>query len=109
MSWKVNYFKTPRGASPVSEFIENLDIDIQAKVIHSIDMLADYGPFLKPPYAKKLHAKLYELRVSGKTSLRIFYTIFDNGYYILHIFKKKSKKTPTKELEIAIDRMKKII
>lgn len=108
-TWKVNFFQTVRGDSPVKEFMEKQDAITYAKVISYIDLLEYSGPFLKPPYMKKLQDKLYELRISGKTKLRIFYTISNNEYYLLHAFKKKTQKTPIKEIKIALDRMKTII
>lgn len=71
--------------------------------------MIDYGPFLKPPDIKKLRDKLYELRIPGKSKVRIFYAIMKGEYYLLHAFMKKSQKTPTRELKVAIDRMGKII
>jgi phage-related protein len=109
MSWNVKFFQTARGLYPVKEFIEQLDETTYAKILHSIQLLYNNGPFLKPPYIKKLQDKLYELRISGKPAIRIFYTISKDEYYLLHAFKKKSQKTPTKELKTALDRLKEII
>lgn len=109
MSWKVKFFQTARGNYPVKEFIDELDKTTQTRVAKYIRLLIDYGPYLKPPYIKKLQNKLFELRISGKIAVRIFYTITDSEYYLLHAFKKKSKKTPRSELEIALDRIKEII
>src|SRR3990167_11557513 len=106
MTWKVLFFQTARGDYPVKEFIEKQDIIIRTKTGLSIRLLINNGPYLNPPYIKKLQSKLYELRISGKVEVRIFYTIFNNEYYLLHAFKKKSQKTPTKELKVAIDRMR---
>ncbi len=78
------------------------------KLIHAIELLERGGPFLKPPYIKKLQGKLYELRISGKIAIRIFYTMHNNEYYLLHAFKKKGQKTPSKELKTALDRLKSI-
>lgn len=109
MSWKVNFFQTTRGESPVEEFIKSQDEATHAKILQYIKLLANNGPFLKPPYIKKLQGKLYELRVSSVVAVRIFYTISNNEYYLLHVFKKKSQKTPIKEIKIAVDRVKEII
>lgn len=109
MAWKVKFFQTSRGDYPVKDFIEEQDKSTGAKIASSIELLKTSGPFLKPPYIKKLHDKLYELRVSGKVSARILYTIKNGEYYLLHAFKKKSQKTPLKELKVAIDRMKEVI
>lgn len=109
MSWKVKFFQTARGDSPVETFIREQDETTYAKILHSIKLLIDSGPFLKPPYIKKLQSKLYELRISGKDSFRLFYTINNGEYHILHAFRKKSQKTPTRELKVAIDRMKRLV
>ena len=109
MKWNVEFFQTVRGECPVKKFIKEQDETTYSKILHSIIFLRDYGPYLKPPYTKKLQNKLYELRISGKVAVRIFYTIHNNEYYLLHAFKKKSQKTPSKEIRIALDRMKEII
>ncbi len=109
MGWKVLFFQTARGDYPVREFIQGLDQTTYARSIHAIELLETDGPYLKPPYIKKLQDKLYELRISGKVAVRIFYTMFKNEYYLLHIFKKKSQKTPTKEIRVALDRMKEVV
>ena len=109
MAWKVLFFQTARGDYPVKNFIEEQDKATQIKIAHSIDLLADYGPFLKPPDIKKFQDKLYELRIPGKTAIRIFYTIANGEYYLLNAFKKKTNKTPAKELKLAIDRIKEIV
>ena len=109
MAWKVLFFQTTRGNSPLEDFVDSLDTTTRAKVALSIRLLMNQGPFLKPPYIKKLQSKLYELRISGKIAVRILYTIHNSEYYLLHAFTKQTQKTPTKELKIALDRMKKII
>lgn len=109
MAWKVKFFQTARGDYPVKDFIEEQDEATHAKALHTIRLLINNGPYLKPPYIKKLYAKLYELRISGKIAIRIFYTTHNNDYYLLHAFKKKTQKTPTQELKIALDRMKELI
>ena len=109
MVWKVKFFQTARGDYPVKNFVEEQDNVIKAKIALSIRLLINQGPFLKPPYIKKLRNNLYELRISGKIAIRIFYTIQNNEYYLLHAFKKKSQKTPPRELKIVLDRLKEII
>ena len=109
MAWKVLFFQTTRGDFPVKEFIKEQDKTTYTKLIHAIELLENGGPYLKPPYIKKLQNKLYELRISGKVTIRIFYTIINGEYYLLHAFKKKSQKTPTKELKIALDRMRELV
>lgn len=105
MKWKIYFFQTARGDYPVKKFINQQDATTCAKIIHVIDLLEIYGPHLTPPYSKKLQDKLYELRTKGKIAVRILYTMQGGTSYLLHAFKKKSQKTPIKEIKTALDRM----
>lgn len=109
MSWKIRFFQTSRGDCPVTDFIEEQNLATQTKITHTIELLETYGYQLKPPYAKKIHDGLYELRVSGKVAVRIFYTLYNNEYHLLHAFKKKSQKLPTRAIQTALDRKKEFI
>lgn len=109
MSYKVFLFQTRRGEFPVSTFIGEQDKPTIAKILRYINFVKNHGPFLKPPYAKKLSNNLYELRIPGKVSIRIFYTIIQGKYYLLHAFKKKTQKTPLQELNTALDRSRQIL
>jgi len=109
MAWKVNFFQTTRGNYPVKEFIEEQDKSTQTKIARSIRLLVDYGPFLKPPDIKKLQGKLYELRIPGKSAVRLLYTTAKGEYYLLHAFKKKTQKIPLRELKTALDRIKEVV
>ncbi|MBI5613476.1 type II toxin-antitoxin system RelE/ParE family toxin [Candidatus Gottesmanbacteria bacterium] len=109
MNWNVRFFQTARGRCPVQEFLGEQDEATQAKALHLIRLLGTNGPYLKPPFVKKIRDKLYELRISGKVAVRILYFMIRNEYCLLHAFKKKSQKAPDRELKIAIDRMKEMI
>lgn len=109
MAWRVLFFQTARGDYPVQDFINEQDMPTQTKIASAIRLLIDYGPYLKPPYIKKLQNQLYELRISGKIAVRILYTIVHGQYYLLHVFKKKSRKIPIKELKTALDRIREIV
>lgn len=61
-------------------------------------LLEKFGHGLRMPYSKKMDSKLFELRIKGKEEIRIFYTIKNNRGILLHLFKKKTQKTPPKEI-----------
>lgn len=108
MSWNVYFFQTPRGEKIVKEFLNSLEPSAFGKVSNLIDVLKTYGPYLKMPYAKQLNRKIHELRAGGKERIRILYSITKSGIYILHAFKKKTQKTPPKEIEIAEKRLRRL-
>lgn len=109
MKYQVRLFQTPRGDYPVNDFIEEQEPATYAKILHSIELLKNHGPYLRLPYARKLEDKLYELRITGKVAVRLLYTLYKNQFYLLHAFKKKGQKTPRKEIKVALDRIKEII
>lgn len=106
MDWNIFLFKTNRGEKPIKEFIQSLSPSSIAKITHTIDLLKEYGSFLNMPHSKKIANNLYELRIRGKQEIRIFYIFKGKDIYLLHAFQKKSQKTPSKELKIALERMK---
>jgi len=62
------------------------------------------------PHIKKLTGTpLWEIRILGKDNIRIFYALMSkNGIIVLHGFIKKSLKTPSREIEVALHRYKRI-
>ena len=90
--------------------IENLllsfdDVTV-AKIINSLEILDELGQQIRSPKSKKVAKDVYELRVFGDLSVRIFYTFHKENIWILHAFIKKSQKIPRKELETVINRVK---
>ncbi len=107
--WNVKFYRTKRGDYPVQKFLDEQDTHTKAKIGLSIRLLKNGGPFLKPPYMKKLQTHFYELRISASPPVRIFYTLHQGEYYLLHAFKKKTQKTSLREFSTALDRLKEII
>lgn len=100
-SWEVIAFESARGEMPVEDFIRSLDQSSISKFTHSTNFLEKHGPILGMPHSKKLTPDLYELRIRGKQEIRIIYGFINRKIYLLHGFKKKTPKTPTKEIETA--------
>lgn len=103
--WKVDYFESPRGEKFVKEFIDKQGPAVKAKYIGMIDFLEEYGPFLSGKYTKKLRKDLYELRITGKEQIRVLYTVQEKNITLLHVFKKKTRRTPLKEIRTALLRL----
>lgn len=105
--WKILLYKTPQGDTPVNDFILELDLKAQSKVRDTITMLQEFGLRLGLPHVKKLTGtELWELRIVGGDSIRIFYiAISGRNFLLLHGFKKKKDKIPPKEIKVAQDRL----
>lgn len=105
MAWKVVYFESPRGERFVKGFIDKRSPAVKGKYIGMIDFLEEYGPFLSGRYTKKIRKDLYELRITGKEQVRVLYTVRRREIILLHAFKKKTQKTPSKEIKTALSRL----
>ena len=105
--WKVKAYESLNGDKPVEEFIKSLDEKARLKVSRTLDLLESFGLEGTYPHFKKLTGtSLWELRILGADSIRIFYvTITGKIFLLLHGFKKKKQKTPTKEIKVAQKRL----
>lgn len=103
---QVSYFKSENGKCPIQEFLDSLDNKQQSKVLRYFLLLKQYGLTPVMPHVKKLTGTpLWEIRILGKDSIRIIYfSPHKESIVILHGFLKKTKKTPPKELSIALKR-----
>ena len=108
MIWRIIYFESPRGERFVKTFIDKQSPAVKGKYLGMIDFLKEYGPFLSGKYTKKLRKNLYELRITGKEQIRILYTVRQRDMILLHTFKKKTQKIPSKEIKTALLRLDRI-
>jgi len=113
--WEIELYTKTNGRTPVLEFLEELNPKEKAKVIREIDLLAEFGPALFFPHTAKIQGDnnkdLYELRPqSGNNIFRIFYFSVPAGesvkFILVHGFRKKTGKTPDKEMATARNRRK---
>jgi phage-related protein len=91
--------------SGINDFLLTLEKSTYAKVVRQIKLLEIYSYKLSMPYSKPISKNLFELRIRGQQEIRIFYCFYKNKSYLLHVFIKKTRKTPKREIEIAEKRM----
>lgn len=97
--WRIEYYLTANGRSPVVEEVNNLPVGDRAKVYALIDELQRRGLALGKP----LRGKLYELR---PVPYRVLYFAFTGRRFVmLRCFRKKSRQTPESEMALAEGRM----
>lgn len=103
--YKIEFYENKRGESEVWDFLEALreksqsskDARIQYnQIIFYIDLLAKNGTNLPVNITKHLEEDIWELRPGNN---RVFYFYYDESQYVLlHYFRKKSQKTPKREI-----------
>ena len=83
--------------------IKSLLDEDQARVRGYINLFQEHKFILSGKYLKKLKKNIWELR-PGK--IRILFGVINDTIFIVHVFKKKTQKTPRREIEIAEKRIK---
>jgi len=74
------------------------------KIFGLLQILDEVSIFMDSSKLKKVAKEIYELRIIGKISVRIFVAFWNNEVIILHAFIKKGQKIPKRELDLAIHR-----
>jgi len=106
MSWCIEYY-SPK----LEEDVLNLPRGLLARYIHLTDLMLDFGSNLGMPHTKAVANGLFELRVKGKEGIaRVFYcSKIGKRIVMLHVFVKKTQRTPKKELKLAMKRMNEVL
>lgn len=99
------------GSSPVEEYILEQDDKSRAAIYEAVEVLCEEFPNIKNESIKPLKGKIWELRVTDYRGRqhRLLYVVIGRNFIILHVFTKKTRKTPVKDLQLAERRLKDVL
>lgn len=106
--YNIIFYEKPNGKSEIWDFLENLriksaknkDARIQYKQIALyIELLQNNGTLLPDSVTKHITEDIWELRPGNNRIFYFYHT--DNSFVLLHIFRKRTQKTPQREIEKA--------
>jgi len=83
--------------------------DMRARFLHIAEMLVEFGPQrVGMPHVRPLDGKLWEIRMTGRDGIAraIYVTRTGQRLIVLHVFVKKTQKTPWRAIEMAYTRMR---
>ena len=110
--YSIEFYETSSGYSEILEFLASLqsqlttskDARIQyQQIVRYIQFLQDNGTTLPSTIIKHLEGDIWELRPGNN---RIFFFCFlGDTYILLHHFRKKTQKTPKREITQAVAEM----
>lgn len=105
MSYTISYYN-----DKVQADILNLPPTLLALYISLTERMLIVGSNLGEPHTKSFGDGLLELRLKGSEGVgRVFYcTLVGQRIVMLHSFVKKTQKTPSQELNTALQRLKEI-
>jgi phage-related protein len=108
--YKIYFYKTSSGKEIITDFIDSFSNKTTEKIRSDIRLLKQYGlSLLSTSKIKKITRlpNLYELRIKTSVQIRLFFVfVAPNIFLIVHSFVKKSNKTPAKEIDSALNRIK---
>ncbi|MBQ7220257.1 MAG: type II toxin-antitoxin system RelE/ParE family toxin [Synergistaceae bacterium] len=103
--YRIDFYKDKNGVSEVQDFIDELrrkrstnkDARIQyEQVIHYIELLMDNGTNQSTKITKQIDGDIWELRPGHNRVL--YFCYLDDMFVMLHHFRKKTDKTPKREI-----------
>lgn len=106
--YEIEFYETEDGKCPIWDFLEALRLKAptnkDARIQHKqaslyIELLQQNGTHMNAEITKHLDDGIWELQPGNN---RVFYFFYQNDTYVLlHQFRKKSQKTPKREIEKA--------
>jgi phage-related protein len=106
MTWQVVFFD-----EGVKADLEALPLDIVASFLRISRLIEASGlHMVHEPYVKHLEGPVWEMRMRGKDGIAraAYVTATGKRVVIVHVFVKKTQKTPRREIETALQRAKEV-
>lgn len=104
----VRFYRSQSGAEPVRDWLMKLDKPSR-RVIGADIKTVQFGWPLGMPLVRKLGPGLWEVRSRVPQGIaRVLFTTRGRVLVLLHGFIKKSQRTPTTDLDVALQRVKEV-
>ena len=106
MNWRVEFLN-----DDVRAALDAMPTDIGTAFLRIAEMIENYGlERMREPYVKHLQGPLWEMRMKGKDGIAraAYVTATGKRVVVVHVFPKKTRKTPRREIETALRRAKEV-
>ena len=103
MQWTVELL------APARDELYALPPGLSARMVRLLGMVAEHGlDKMRAPHVKHLDGKLWELRAKAAEGIArgLYVTVTGRRVVVLHVFEKKTEKTPARAMALARERMK---
>ena len=95
----------------VQDELDALPLDMQARFRRIVELIQGYGlERVREPHVKHLEGPLWEMRMKGRdgVSRAIYITAKGRRVVVVRAFVKKTQKTPRREIDMALKRVKEV-
>ena len=106
MAWTVETLN-----ETVDAELAELPADMRARLVRISELIESVGlPNVKEPHVRHIRGQLWEIRLKGKAGIAraLYVTAKEQRVVILRAFIKKTEKTPTGEIDLALQRAKEL-
>lgn len=105
---EVRFYATDQGREPVRDWLKSLPPDARKAIGEDLKTV-QFGWPLGMPLVRKMEPGLWEVRSTIDAGIaRVLFTTVGPVMVLLHGFAKKTGKTPTDDLKLALRRMKEV-
>src|SRR5471030_3015180 len=91
--------------------LEELPADMLARFVHISRLIEEFGlERVREPHVKHLRGSLWEMRMKGRDGISraLYVAAVGRRVVVVRVFVKKTQKTPSREVELALRRAKEI-
>jgi phage-related protein len=106
MAWIVEFLD-----EDVKAALDALSVEIRASFQRIVELIQSQGlERVREPYVKHLEGPLWEMRMKGRSGIgrAVYVTAVGKRIVVVHVFTKKTQKTPRREIEAALRRAKEV-
>ena len=106
MTWTVETLN-----ETVDAELAELPPDMRARLVRISELIESVGlPNVKEPHVRHIHGQLWGIRLKGKAGIAraLYVTAKEQRVVIVRAFIKKTEKTPTGEIDLALQRAKEL-
>jgi phage-related protein len=104
--WRVEFLN-----GEVKAGLDVMPRDIRASFERIVRLIECHGlERMREPYVKHLEGPIWEMRMKGRDGIAraAYVTATGRRVVVVHVFGKKTQKTPRREIEIALKRAKEV-
>jgi phage-related protein len=106
MAWTVETLN-----ETVDAELAELPADMRARLVRISELIESVGlPSVKAPHVRHIRGQLWEMHLKGKAGIAraLYVTTTGQRVVILKAFIKKTEKTPTAEIDLALQRAREL-
>jgi phage-related protein len=95
----------------VRALLSELPSDLRSSFLRIAELIESHGlERVHEPCVKHLEGALWEMRMQGKSGIAraVYVTAVGRRVIVVHVFEKKTQKTPRREIETALKRAKEV-